>query len=295
MGLPYDASMDIWSAGCIFYELIVGLPPFVTAGIRSDLEFLRKMKICFEFVAGKESSKDQSSASGGRETSKLPTASAKFVDEDAVFQEQFMATFRRSVRVLCEETAVFILTGCLSPNHHLRIGLDRLAVTGKQLLAKIPQRHKQIGDAKAQISGKHECGEDMEVGTDSNASETSQKKRPTETAGSHAPNSTEAGLATSAGPFNRSEYVKGGRTAEWRLIQEEGGARANAWQDLKVCRCHGQCGARSHRNRIMKPCQHEGTIKCKDIFHGFAFFFVSIVHASPARNSKATELIKACV
>ena len=101
---------------------------------------------------------------------------------------------------------------------------------------------------------------------------TSQKNRPTETAGAHAPNSTEAGLAMSAGLFNRDKYVKGGRTGEWRLIQEEGEARANAWQDLKVCRCHGQCGAKRHRIRRTKPCQHEGTVKCKDFHYGFTFF-----------------------
>ena len=109
-------------------------------------------------AADKESSKYQSYASGGREASKLPTASGKFVDEDAVFQEQLMATFGRSVRVLCEETAVIILTGCLSPNHHLRIGLYYLNVAGDQTRAKSHQKHKQIGDAKAKISCKHECG-----------------------------------------------------------------------------------------------------------------------------------------
>ena len=66
---------------------------------------------------------------------------------------------------------------------------------------------------------KHECGEDMRPRRP--RPPTSQKNRPTETAGAHAPNSTEAGLAMSAGLFNVDKYVKGGRTGDWRLIQEE--------------------------------------------------------------------------
>ena len=55
-------------------------------------------------------------------------------------------------------------------------------------------------------------------------------------------------------------------------MRAEGEARAEAWQELKVCRCHGQCGNKEHRNRRQKPCQREGVFRCRDSIYNFAFY-----------------------
>ena len=44
----YDNRMDIWSAGCIFYELVVGQAPFVSSlQIRDDASMLAAIAKCF--------------------------------------------------------------------------------------------------------------------------------------------------------------------------------------------------------------------------------------------------------
>ena len=79
----------------------------------------------------------------------------------------------------------------------------------------------------------------------------------------------ESVLAIPAGLFNSGQYHKGRRRAEWQQISQEGGAKAEAWQKLRVCRCHGQCGARRHVNRRQRLCQNKGTIMCRDNLKGF--------------------------
>lgn len=39
--LPYDYNADLWSLGCIIYELLMGSPPFCTNSI---LHLIRKIK-----------------------------------------------------------------------------------------------------------------------------------------------------------------------------------------------------------------------------------------------------------
>ena len=43
MGLDYDQRMDIWSAGCIFYELLVGRPPVALGRIGSDSQMIENI------------------------------------------------------------------------------------------------------------------------------------------------------------------------------------------------------------------------------------------------------------
>lgn len=41
LGIACDASMDVWSLGCIFSELVMGVPPFVTLGDEESTELDR--------------------------------------------------------------------------------------------------------------------------------------------------------------------------------------------------------------------------------------------------------------
>ena len=179
------------------------------------------------------------------------------------FTTAFWLLFRALSKLIPNETATEILTGCLRPCPDQRIGLDSLVAAGHRLLAVVRPAQKQIDDAKALNIRKHHCGDCSDVGT--------EKKEATKSAGALSPSMAEPGLARSAGLFNRHRYVEGKRRAEWLHIQREGEERAKAWQDLKACRCHGQCGAREHRNRRQRPCLFEGTIKCRDVKKHFNY------------------------
>ena len=138
--------MDIWSAGCIFYELIVGRPPFVHGGIITDSGMLESISDCFVPVTMHGSSDHQSSASQRPEALQLRNRWDELFDESAKLNEQFLASFRSSLSYLREDTAHEILTGCLCPNQEGRSSLDSLAAAGARLLAEIPQEHLQLDD-----------------------------------------------------------------------------------------------------------------------------------------------------
>ena len=99
----------------------------------------------------------------------------------------------------------------------------------------------------------------------------------------------ESVLAIPAGLFNSGRYHKGRRRAEWQQISQEGGAKAEAWQKLRVCRCHGRCGAREHTNRRKKPCQNEGTQLCRDVYKGFSYYLCAHCACGACKKQQGIE------
>ena len=81
MGLHYDQRMDIWSAGCIFYELIVGRPPFVADRISSDSEMIESIANYFKPVTEHDGAMHQGSVCEGREAPKLPKVVQKLMND----------------------------------------------------------------------------------------------------------------------------------------------------------------------------------------------------------------------
>ena len=96
-------------------------------------------------------------------------------------------------------------------------------------------------------------------------------------------------LAIPADLFNSGQYHKGRRRAEWQLISGEGGAKADAWQKLRVCRCHGQCKAIQHVNRRQRLCQNKGTIICRDVYKGFSFYLCEHCACGACQKQQGTE------
>ena len=133
------------------------------------------------------------------------------------------------------------------------------------------------------------CEEDGDKDNGDDESENSEDKETTETAGALLPIRKEPCLAMTADLFDKTQYWHGKRRAEWEHIKNKGEATADAWQDLKVCRCHGQCGALNHTNRRLKPCQNEGTVKCRDTTKGFSFHLCRYCVCSACRKQQGCD------
>ena len=278
MGLEYGKPMDIWSAGSIFYELIVGRPAFVYGSEKSDVDMSESIARCFKPVTDGGSSQHQSSAYQRRGALEPPEGVNKLKTEFVELYGEMMTAFKRNLSKLNAETAHEILRGCLCPLQGRRINLDALLAAGGRLLADV-KKHV-YGD----ITGQQHSGTD----TYSLFSADSGVFGPPRSlagdlsriAGAPLPSKMErkkeSVLAIPAGLFNSGSYHKGRRRAEWQQISQEGGAKAEAWQKLRVCRCHGQCGAREHKNRRKKLCQNEGTHFCRDVYKGFSYYLCAI-------------------
>ena len=46
----YDSSVDLWSAGAILYEMVVGRPPFMAQNHRELLEKIKSQEVCIVYT-----------------------------------------------------------------------------------------------------------------------------------------------------------------------------------------------------------------------------------------------------
>ena len=228
--------MDIWSAGSIFYELIVGRPAFVYGSEKSDVDMSESIARCFKPVTDGGSSQHQSSAYQRRGALEPPEGVNKLKTEFVELYGEMMTAFKRNLSTVNAETAHEILRGCLCPLQGRRINLDALLAAGGRLLADV-KKHV-YGD----ITGQQHSGTDTDslFSADSGVFETPRSLAGDldRIAGAPLPSKMECKkesvLAIPADLFNSGQYHKGRRRAEWQLISGEGGANADALLRLRV-------------------------------------------------------------
>ena len=276
--MEYDASMDIWSAGCIFRELLVGKPTFAHEDQRNESDMLKAIAACYHriripMIGFDDHGNPLPTPVPVREALSLPAQQNEFFEGPLELDPAFVELTKSRAGPFAIDVITLMLNGTLAVDATIRFSSEDLVKTANKLIKasgasqklpsdsqrsrKQPVFHTQTIQRAGAIFGASVAAPSADLG-----------------AGAHQPGTvsiTDAPWTSEL--FDQRCYFKNGRRAEWARAVERGQKFTQEWQKLRVCRCHGQCGGGiQHENRRHRPCGKKGEVKVTDNQLGFNYF-----------------------